>query len=387
MIGTDHSASIAGVEGCNVTSTEVEADGRGDGPRGHIVSSAEGGEEVIQGFLVGQIDHRQASAPFISIAVEDVVVADGGVEKVARGDTGWIVVGIIGTCGRDAEELRAVLRRRAKTGGANGSRGRGVGAAAEESGLKLLVGSQVGDVDDGARAIGSIVAIASGAGHRAGDKAAIVTPVEAEPRTLFPGLILQVGRLVEMLVVIDAEHSTSGRGPGANAADLRSVEAGRNTRHDDEGGEAVEVGHAGANRISGDFGAGPFDGIKDGRCAEDAEIVSLMRIFPDVLAVDHQKASKGLGEAGMELIAMAGAQRHVGHTWPGGGRLKRVDHRIVTSDAGQYQVLVEGTLHGAGVGNSQQGAGRLEVVCNANARLGLPGDGEAVVQIASNPEG
>ena len=79
--GTPHFASIARIEGFGKAGLEMESDGRGDGARRHIVGSAEGREEVVQRFLVGQIDDCQARAPFISVAVEDVVVADGGVEK------------------------------------------------------------------------------------------------------------------------------------------------------------------------------------------------------------------------------------------------------------------------------------------------------------------
>ena len=40
----------------------------------------------------------------------------------------------------------------------------------------------------------------------AGHQAAVVAPVEAEPRPVLPGLVLQVRGLVEVLVVVDAEH-------------------------------------------------------------------------------------------------------------------------------------------------------------------------------------
>ena len=50
----------------------------------YIVSSAKGGEEIVEGVFVGQIHHRQPRAPFVLIAVKDVVVANGDVEEIAR---------------------------------------------------------------------------------------------------------------------------------------------------------------------------------------------------------------------------------------------------------------------------------------------------------------
>ena len=58
---------------------------------------------------------------------------------------------------------------------------------------------------------GTVGAIASGAGYRASHQAAVVAPVEAEPRPSPAGLILQVSGRVEILVVVDAEHFASNR--------------------------------------------------------------------------------------------------------------------------------------------------------------------------------
>jgi len=45
--------------------------------RRHIVRSAERRKEVVQGFLVGDVDRRQSQAPAIPVALEQVVVANG----------------------------------------------------------------------------------------------------------------------------------------------------------------------------------------------------------------------------------------------------------------------------------------------------------------------
>ena len=92
-------------------------------------------------------------------------------------------------------------------------------------------------------------------------------------------------------------------------------------------------------------------------------------------------------EAGVEFIAVAGAQRRGGHAGAARyERLERVDHRVVASLARQHQVLVERSLHGAGIGNAQDRVGRLDIVGDAQARLGLRGAGDAVVFVEAQPE-
>ena len=54
---------------------ETEFDGFRAG--GDEVRAAEGGEEVVQSFLVGQVDDGEAQAPFVAVTIEEVVVADG----------------------------------------------------------------------------------------------------------------------------------------------------------------------------------------------------------------------------------------------------------------------------------------------------------------------
>ena len=62
---------------------EVERDGSGDRPRRYIMRTAEGREIVVERHFVGQVDHRNTSAPLISFTVEEIVVADGEVKQVA----------------------------------------------------------------------------------------------------------------------------------------------------------------------------------------------------------------------------------------------------------------------------------------------------------------
>ena len=48
------------------------------------MSSAERRQEVVERDLVGEVDRGEPQAPFIAVAVEQVVVPDAGVEQVAR---------------------------------------------------------------------------------------------------------------------------------------------------------------------------------------------------------------------------------------------------------------------------------------------------------------
>jgi len=47
------------------------------------VGAAEGGEEVVEGVFVGEVDGGEAEAPLVLVAVEEIVLANGGVEEVA----------------------------------------------------------------------------------------------------------------------------------------------------------------------------------------------------------------------------------------------------------------------------------------------------------------
>src|SRR5579862_2079816 len=105
--------------------------------------------------------------------------------------------------------------------------------AAEQAGLELLIGADAGHVyyvsaPGTAGSQWPIGAIASRARNRTSDKAAVITPVETEPRPALPPLILQMGRLVESFVVVDSERRKLSRNCNnrnrARPADLRSEE-------------------------------------------------------------------------------------------------------------------------------------------------------------------
>src|SRR5579872_2786007 len=90
-----------------------------------IVRPAEGGEEVIQRLAIGQVDYGEAQAPFITVAAEQVVLADAGVEQVAGGDSLRIVVVVFLAYAGDFDEAGTQAGRVA--GSQRGTRGAGGG--------------------------------------------------------------------------------------------------------------------------------------------------------------------------------------------------------------------------------------------------------------------
>src|SRR5215813_2344895 len=245
---------------------------------------------------------------------------------MARRDARRILVVVLRARCRNADERRTKQRRIAKSGGADGTGGRGMHAAADETGLELLVGSEPGNVH-------GIYAVAERYG--AGNEPAVISPIEADPRAALPRLILQVGGLVELFVVVDAEDTvaTLAYWRGADTAQLRLEEPGRHARHHHQCGEPVKIRHAGANRVARNLGALPFDRKRDRRAAEHAEIVRAVRVLPDVFGIDHQVLAERLLEPGVKFISPSGSQR-IGVAWIAlERRHQRVDHDIVAAGA------------------------------------------------------
>ncbi len=88
-----------------VVALEVEADLGRQGARCYVVRAAEGGEEVVQGVLVGDVDGGEAQAPAaVLFAAEEVVLSDGEIEEVAWSDARRVLVVVLGVGRRDADE-------------------------------------------------------------------------------------------------------------------------------------------------------------------------------------------------------------------------------------------------------------------------------------------
>src|SRR4029077_6982714 len=111
--------------------------------------------------------------------------------------------------------------------------------------------------------------------------------------------------LVEFFVVVDTEHARSAlaRRGNANSAHLRLEETRGHAGHYDQCGEAVKFRNRGTDGVSGNFGVVPFHREEYRSVSENAEVVSVVRVLPDVFRVDDQVFPKGLLEAGVEFIA------------------------------------------------------------------------------------
>src|ERR1700733_13781377 len=169
-----------------------------------VMRSTKRRKKIVERLFVRQIDHRQAGAYLVPVAVKNVVMPHGNVEEVPGCNARRIVVVIL-------RARRGYLDERGpvKGCGAQARRADRTGwgcmhASAIESCFELLIRRDPGYVHRGVGAIWPVRAIPSRARHRTGDQTAIVAPVEAEPRPFLPGLVLQVSGLVKQLIVVDA---------------------------------------------------------------------------------------------------------------------------------------------------------------------------------------
>ena len=78
-----------------------------------VVRAAEGGEEVVQRVLVGDVHGRQAQAPLVLVAVEEIVLADRRIEEAALLNARRILVVVLGARGGNRNQLRGQLRSEA----------------------------------------------------------------------------------------------------------------------------------------------------------------------------------------------------------------------------------------------------------------------------------
>jgi len=83
---------------------EVHGDFGGQSSRSYVVGSAEGGEEVVERVVIGDVDRCKVEVEFVVVGVEDVFLPQGGVKEVARGDALWVVIVIAGVGRGDFDE-------------------------------------------------------------------------------------------------------------------------------------------------------------------------------------------------------------------------------------------------------------------------------------------
>src|SRR5208283_4516919 len=122
----------------------------------------------------------------------------------------------------------------------------------------------------------------------------------------------------------------------------------------------------------------PLDWEVDRRAADDTEIEGVVGVLPDVFGVYNQESAECLLQTGMEFVAVARVNRtQIARDTR--RRHQRCEKRVVASRAGNNQILIEWRLHCSRVGNAKNRVGWLEIVRDSNPRLGLSGDGQAVV--------
>src|SRR6202142_1859552 len=242
--------------------------------------------------------------------MEKIVVADGYVKQIARSHARRIAIVVLGSGARYLQFCGAVERRRADGIGTDGRRLCGVNCAAEKPRLKLLVRREDRGVHNRVAAERAIRAVSTGAGDRPGHEAAVVSPIEADPRAALCELVLQMSGEVEFLVVVDAKGREASRldRNGADASDLRIEKTRRYAGHHDERRESTVVRNIGTDRVAGNFRIIPCDRKRDWRSAENAEVVGVVRVLPDVFAVHDEIFAEGLLQAGVKLVAVAGRQ-------------------------------------------------------------------------------
>ena len=76
--------------------SEMETELSRQRARCDVVRAAEGGEEVVERVLIGQVDGGKRQTPFVLLPVEEIVVAHGHIEQIAGSDARRFVIVIFG---------------------------------------------------------------------------------------------------------------------------------------------------------------------------------------------------------------------------------------------------------------------------------------------------
>ena len=127
-----------------IVGLEVQRNLRRQRPRGYIVRSAEGREEVVQRVLVRDVDRGQVEVHLVVFLMEDVVLAKRCVEKVARRDARRVMVVILLVWRGNLHEVRLVPSVVARgEAGVRSSRY----PVTDNASLELFVGSEAAEVD------------------------------------------------------------------------------------------------------------------------------------------------------------------------------------------------------------------------------------------------
>src|ERR1700745_1509034 len=121
----------------------------------------------------------------------------------------------------------------------------------------------------------------------------------------------------------------------------------------------MESRYADATSKPGNLGVMPGDREEDWRVAENAKVVTIVRVLPDVLAGENQIFSKGLLDSSVKLIPPARTHRSRARCR---ATKKRIQDGITASGAGDDQIFVERCFEQSRIGNAEDRAARLGVV-------------------------
>src|SRR4029077_13598600 len=113
----------------------------------------------------------------------------------------------------------------------------------------------------------------------------------------------------ELLIVVDTKNSYRRRRSGTRAPELRSEESCGHAGEDHQGGESVDAWYAHASRESRNLRVVPFNGKRERGCTENAEVVGIVRVFPDVFAGEDEVAPECLLDPGMKFVAPSWTER------------------------------------------------------------------------------
>src|SRR5665213_2007877 len=130
----------------------------------------------------------------------------------------------------------------------------------------------------------------------------------------------------------------------------------------------------------GNFGIMPLDRERNGGVAEDAEVKSVMRVLPHVIAVDNKITPEGLLKPCLKVIAEPRVQ-----PYRCGGD-QSADNRVYWPKTRKHQVFVEWSFQCARVGHSKDGVARLDSVGNTDSRFGLAGNRQPIVKVAAHAQ-
>src|SRR5579862_2703236 len=170
-------------------------------PRRDVMRPAERRQKVVQRVVVRHVDRLKSQTPLEAVPAKQIVVAHRHIKQIPRRDARRIMVVILRAWLGNTEQRRPILRCRAEPTGTDRHRWSRMHAATEKASLELLVGRYPGNVHDRTGPQGTVVTVTARAWHRPCHQAAVVSPGKSEPRLVFPRLILQMRRLIELLVV------------------------------------------------------------------------------------------------------------------------------------------------------------------------------------------